>query len=88
MLLRWKFAIMKTRRGLTDLARKMAREGLKYGIQFNLMHAISREERPEAEFWRRIDVDMIGEAFDIPDKDTDKDPNVKWSVPAPTILAS
>ena len=45
-------------------------------------------DAPEAEFWRRIDSDMIGEAFGIPDKDTDKDPNVKWSVPAPTILAS
>ena len=67
----------------TDLARKMAREGLKYGIRFNLMHAISREERPEAEFFTRIDSDVIGEGFGIPDKDTDKDPNVKWSVPAP-----
>ena len=57
--------------GIAGFMRCLWLEGLKYGIQFNLMHAISREERPEAEFWRRIDVDMIGEAFGIPGEAVD-----------------
>jgi len=62
----------------TDLSRAFIREGLKYGIRFNLMHSISREERPEAEF-PRTNVEVIGEAFDLVNT-TDQDPNIKWFV--------
>jgi len=62
----------------TDLATALIREGLKYGIRFNLMHSISREERPEAE-WPRTDTKVIGEAFKLANT-TDQDPNIKWHV--------
>lgn len=61
-----------------DLARQFAREAGKYGIRFNLMHAISREERPEAEF-PRINSTVIGDAFNLKNK-TDQDQNIKWWV--------
>jgi len=60
-----------------DLARKLKLEMGKYGIRFNLMHAISREERPEAEF-PRTNVEVIGEAFNL--KKGEQDPNIKWNV--------
>jgi len=62
----------------TDLARAFIREGLKYGIRLNLMHSISREQRPEAE-WPRTNVDVIGEAFKLTNT-TEQDPNIKWFV--------
>lgn len=63
-----------------DLARKLKMEMGKYGIRFNLMHAISREERPEAEF-PRINFDVIGAAFDLQVLPRgEQDPNVKWNV--------
>ena len=62
----------------TDLARAFIREGLKYGIRFNLMHSISREKRPEAAY-PRTDVNIIGEAFNLTNT-TDQDPNIKWFV--------
>jgi len=62
----------------TDLSRQMIRIMGSYGIRFNLMHSISREERPEAE-WPRTDVKVIGEAFNLTNT-TDQDPNVKWFV--------
>merc|ERR1712085_109877 len=61
-----------------DLARDMALTMGKYGIRFNLMHAISREERPEAE-WPRTNVTVIGDAFELTNT-TDQDPNIKWFV--------
>ena len=60
-----------------DLARKLFLEMGKYGIRFNLMHAISRELRPEAEF-PRISFDVIGDAFNL--EKGDQDPNIKWDV--------
>jgi len=62
----------------TDLSRQMIREMGKYGIRFNLMHSISREQRPEAGF-PRTNVTVIGEAFNLTNT-TDQDPNVKWFV--------
>jgi len=62
----------------TDLTSRLIREGLKYGIRINIMHSISREKRPEAE-WPRTDVNVIGEAFKLT-KTTDQDPNIKWFV--------
>jgi len=62
----------------TDLSRQMTQKMAKYGIRFNLMHSISREERPEAE-WPRTDVQVIGEAFKLTNT-TDQDPNIKWFV--------
>merc|ERR1711897_120548 len=62
----------------TDLSRVMTRKMAKYGIRFNLMHSISREERPEAE-WPRADVKVIGEAFKLTNT-TNQDPNIKWFV--------
>merc|ERR1711933_696066 len=62
----------------TDLSRVMNRKMAKYGIRFNLMHSISREERPEAE-WPRADVNVIGEAFKLTNT-TNQDPNIKWFV--------
>ena len=47
-----------------DLGRKLFLEMGKHGIRFNLMHAISRELRPEAEF-PRISFDVIGNAFNL-----------------------
>merc|ERR1711897_111503 len=61
-----------------DLARQMALTMGKYGIRFNLMHAISREERPEAE-WPRINTQVIGDAFKLTNT-TNQDPNIKWLV--------
>merc|ERR1711933_667152 len=61
-----------------DLSRVMTRKMAKYGIRFNLMHSISREQRPEAE-WPRADVTVIGEAFNLTNT-TNQDPNVKWFV--------
>jgi len=61
-----------------DLARDMALTMGKYGIRFNLMHAISREERPEAE-WPRINTQVIGDAFKLTNT-TNQDPNIKWLV--------
>jgi len=60
-----------------DLARKLYLEMGKHGIRFNLMHAISREQRPEAEF-PRINFDVIGDAFNL--KKGEQDPNIKWDV--------
>jgi len=60
-----------------DLARQFKLEMGKYGIRFNLMHAISREERPEAEF-PRIDTQVIGDAFNL--VNGTQNPNVKWLV--------
>merc|ERR1712174_19676 len=62
----------------TDLSRVMNRKMARYGIRFNLMHSISREERPEAE-WPRVDVNVIGEAFNLVNT-TNQDPNIKWLV--------
>jgi len=61
-----------------DLARQFTRGMGKYGIRFNLMHAISREERPEAEY-PRITSEVIGEAFNLINT-TKQDPNIKWLV--------
>merc|ERR1712176_77158 len=61
-----------------DLARQTALTMGKYGIRFNLMHAISREERPEAE-WPRINTQVIGDAFKLTNT-TNQDPNIKWLV--------
>ena len=61
-----------------DLARKLFQDMAQYGIRFNLMHAISREERPEAEF-PRTNVTVIGDAFQLTNT-TDQDPNIKWFV--------
>merc|ERR1712157_417195 len=64
----------------TDLSREMIRIMGSYGIRFNLMHSISREERPEAEF-PRINFDVIGAAFDLQVLPRgEQDPNVKWNV--------
>jgi hypothetical protein len=62
----------------TDLARDFAKYGLKYGIRFNLMNSISREEVPEAQF-PRTNVTVIGQAFNLTNT-TNQDPNVKWFV--------
>merc|ERR1711957_238856 len=62
----------------TDLARYFVKDGLKYGIRFNLMHSISREEVPEAQF-PRTNVTVIGQAFNLTNT-TNQDPNVKWFV--------
>jgi len=62
----------------TDLARELMRDMAKYGIRFNLMHSISREQRPEAQY-PRTDVHVIGEAFNLTNT-TDQDPNIKWFV--------
>jgi len=62
----------------TDLTTELIREGLKYGIRINIMHSISREERPEADF-PRTDVSVIGEAFKLTNT-TNQDPNIKWHV--------
>jgi len=62
----------------TDLSRVMTRKMAKYGIRFNLMHSISREDRPEAE-WPRADVKVIGDAFKLTNT-TNQDPNIKWFV--------
>jgi len=61
-----------------DLARKFFQDMAMYGIRFNLMHAISREERPEAE-WPRTNVTVIGDAFKLTNT-TEQDPNIKWFV--------
>merc|ERR1712238_512254 len=61
-----------------DLAIKMFGDLARYGVRLNVMHAISREERPEAE-WPRVDTNVIGEAFQLTNT-TDQDPNVKWMV--------
>jgi len=63
---------------VTDLARQFKLTMGKYGIRFNLMHSISREDRPEAE-WPRVDVNVIGEAFNLVNT-TKQDPNIKWLV--------
>jgi len=64
----------------TDLARKLMMEMGKYGIRFNLMHAISREQRPEAEF-PRINFDVLGAAFNLQVLPPgEQDPNIKWNV--------
>jgi len=63
---------------VTDLAREFKLTMGKYGIRFNLMHAISREERPEAEF-PRINTQVIGDAFKLVNT-TNQDPNIKWLV--------
>merc|ERR1719438_72481 len=63
---------------VTDLARQFKLTMGKYGIRFNLMHSISREDRPEAE-WPRVDVNVIGEAFNLVNT-TNQDPNIKWLV--------
>jgi len=62
----------------TDLSRKFFQDMAKYGIRFNLMHAISREVRPEAEF-PRTNVTVIGDAFQLTNT-TEQDPNIKWFV--------
>jgi len=62
----------------TDLSRSFIKDGLKHGIRFNLMHSISREERPEAQF-PRTNLQIIGEAFNLTNT-TSQDPNVKWFV--------
>jgi len=62
----------------SDLSREMIRLSGTYGIRFNLMHSISRQSRPEAE-WPRTDVNVIGQAFKLT-KTTDQDPNIKWFV--------
>jgi len=62
-----------------DLAQQFMQEGLKYGIRFNLMNAISREDRPEADIYGRADVDSIGKVFNLTNT-TDQDPNIKWFV--------
>ena len=62
----------------TDLARGFFRDMAIYGIRFNLMHSISREERPEAQY-PRTNVTVIGEAFNLVNT-TDQDPNIKWFV--------
>jgi len=62
----------------TDLARELMRDMAQYGIRFNLMHSISRELRPEAQY-PRTDVTVIGEAFNLTNT-TDQDPNTKWFV--------
>jgi len=62
----------------TDIAVKMFRDLANYGIRLNLMHAISRETHPEAE-WPRVDVDVIGKAFKLTNT-TNQDPNIKWFV--------
>lgn len=61
-----------------DLARQFKLTMGKYGIRFNLMHSISREDRPEAE-WPRVDVNVIGDAFKLTNT-TKQDPNIKWIV--------
>ena len=62
----------------TDLSRAMIRGMANQGIRFNLMHSISREEVPMAEF-PRTNVTIIGEAFKLTNT-TDQDPNIKWWV--------
>jgi len=62
----------------TDLARSFIKDGLKYGIRFNLMHSISREERPEAQY-PRTNLSILGQAFNLTNT-TDQDPTVKWFV--------
>jgi len=62
----------------SDLARQLKKRMARYGIRFNLMHAISREQRPEAEF-PRITSQVIGDAFKLTNT-TNQDPNVKWLV--------
>jgi len=62
----------------TDLSRVMTQKMAKYGIRFNLMHSISREKRPEAE-WPRADTQVYGEAFKLTNT-TNQDPNIKWFV--------
>jgi uncharacterized surface protein with fasciclin (FAS1) repeats len=62
----------------TDLSRQFMRDLGKYGIRFNLMHAISRETRPEAEY-PRTNTTVIGMAFNLTNT-TDQDPNTKWFV--------
>lgn len=62
----------------TDLSRAFIKDGLKHGVRFNLMHSISREERPEAE-WPRTNVQILGQAFNLTNT-TNQDPNVKWFV--------
>jgi len=61
-----------------DLSRKFFQDMAMYGIRFNLMHAISREVRPEAEF-PRTNVTVIGDAFQLTNT-TEQDPNIKWFV--------
>jgi len=61
-----------------DLARTFTNQMGKYGIRLNLMHAISREERPEAE-WPRINTQVIGDAFKLTNT-TNQNPNIKWLV--------
>jgi len=61
-----------------DLARQFFQDLGQYGIRVNLMHAISREVRPEAEF-PRTNVTVIGDAFKLTNT-TDQDPNIKWFV--------
>merc|ERR1719491_1082336 len=61
-----------------DLARQFLQDLGKYGIRVNLMHAISREVRPEAEF-PRTNVTVIGDAFKLTNT-SDQDPNIKWFV--------
>merc|ERR1712176_578037 len=62
----------------TDLSRKMLNIAGSYGIRFNLMYSISRQERPEAE-WPRVDVNVIGDAFKLTNT-TNQDPNIKWFI--------
>mmetsp|Transcript_27506 Transcript_27506/g.31528 ORF Transcript_27506/g.31528 Transcript_27506/m.31528 type:complete len:673 (-) Transcript_27506:168-2186(-) len=63
---------------MTDVSRTFIQDGLKHGIRFNLMHSISREQVPQAE-WPRTNPEVIGEAFNLVNT-TDQDPNIKWFV--------
>jgi len=75
----WKSAVwMFEKVAPPDLSRQFTNEMGKYGIRLNLMHAISREERPEAE-WPRINTTVIGDAFKLTNT-TNQDPNIKWLV--------
>jgi hypothetical protein len=62
----------------TDLARSFVRDIAKHGKRVNLMHAISREERPEASYGRINDAQDLARVFNL--TSGPQDPNVKWHV--------
>jgi len=61
-----------------DLARSFIKDALKHGSRFKLMHSISREKHPEAQY-PRTTVEILGQAFNLTNT-TNQDPNVKWFV--------
>merc|ERR1712161_125067 len=67
---------------ITDVSRTFIQDGLEHGIRFNLMHSISREVVPQAE-WPRTNTQVLGQAFNLintTELGTQQDPNIKWFV--------